>query len=407
LSAACLLVLAASCETLNIGGPYPTFGPQVTLQTPAAGSMFGLGTGTFTASWFGGTAPYTIAWDFGGAATNVPAAAATSPSSQTVTFVDLAAEGTFTVTVTVTDNNGVSGTASATITVGATQNQAPTITVSVAGSTVTATVSDADGDDVTVTPSNFGGGVSTSTTPVTVTGGNGDAVFNFSADDFFAGATSGTATFTADDGSATATADASGISAPGVDVPNDTLVAVPLAGSASVGDEVKFVFATGDLPNDFRLATGVSPTFPTGSAYVTSTFDFGTPAPGDPAINGTATADQSTVDGIWTLVGASPGPVPDAFLPEFTSTGGETYFTFPLVPFGGSNVAANTDIAGANQALFNIRVEFTAAGTYTLGFLEQDGGSNLTFYQSDATVRYWNDITNAGGGSVDTSIDVS
>jgi hypothetical protein len=366
--------------------------------------MFGLGTGTFTASWFGGTAPYTIAWNFGGAATDVPAAAATSPSSQTATFVGLAADTTFTVTVTVTDNNGVSGTATATIVVGPTQNQAPTITVAVAGSTVTATVADADGDPLTVTAGNFGGGVSTTTAPQD--GSSGTVVFNFSADDVFAGAAAGTATFTVDDGTATATADATGITAPGIDVPNDTLLAIPLAGSATTADVVKFVLATGDLPNAFRLATGVSPTFPTGTAYVTSTFDFGGPAAGDPAVNPTATADQSTVDGIWTLVGASPSPVPDAFLPEFTSSGGDTYYTFPLVPFSGSDIAANAAIDGANQALCNIHVSFSAPGNYTLGFIEQDGGSNLTFYQTDATVHYWGDITNAGG-TVDTSIDVT
>jgi hypothetical protein len=360
--------------------------------------MFGLGTGTFTANWSGGTGPYDVSWNFGGAATN-PAAANNvvgTTNSQTVTFVDLASEQTFQVTVTVTDSLGISGSATANITVGPTQNAAPTISATVSGSTITVTVADADGDNVTVTAGTPTGAVTISPATQTVTGGNGSVDFTFSATDFFAGATGASVDFTADDGNGgTATATASPLNAAGLDVADNTLLDVPTSNSTTVGSSVTHIVATGALPNPFKQATGVSIIFPAGTDYTADSFGWGIPDdPSDP---------QDAEDGIWTLVGATPAGQPDdPFIVPFTSTGGDTYYQFVCVPLGGANVAANTEFVGGEQAVLNYGVTYSATGSFEQTFLDQDGGNDTTYYQAtgDTTNRLWGSHTQTGVNSV-------
>jgi len=381
-----LLILAASCDTLNIGGGNPINGPAVTLTAPA-GAMFGMETHTFTATWQGGTGPYTIAWNFGGGGTNIPTAAATSPATADVTWNDLAAETTFNVTVTVTDNNNIPGTASATVTVGPTQNQAPTITATAAGGTVTVTVADADNDDVTVsvTPgSGFG-----DPAPQTVAGGNGTVTFNFASSDIFGGST-GDVTFTADDGNATADATVTLTFDP-FPLAADTLYAVPMQASVGTGDPVTVIVATGATGSSFQFMTGVGLVFPDDGDYVSGTFNVGLP--------GGATDDA---DGVWAAITSNGGfllppdslyqPGPD---PDGTLAAGTHRFDFNVTPLGGS------DVASAEGALFNAQFSFTAAGDKTFSF-QQVNGVNRTYYSdfANGTDTFW-------GSFVDGTVTVN
>lgn len=396
LAALGLGILFTGCDTLNVGGDLPTFGPQITsfTVTPAdPAGLFGNENATFTVAFQNGTGPYTIDIDFGGAAVpNVSDAPATSPFSTTVTLVDLAAAQSFTATAVVTDSTGIAGRASTlTFNVGATRNAAPSIdSITVAANVVTVTVSDPDGDTVTVTLDSATGGLQG--TPASRSG-SGD--FTFSASDVFAGAT-GTATFTADDGNGGTDTDTSGtITIAPLVLPNDALGAIPLATSATTADTVKIVVATGPVANPFQFMTGVSVVFPTGCDYAGNSYDYGAPVAGDPGLNPVEDKDQETVDGIWSTVNPAAGflgvgdnlLVPDTALPApFT---GSSAIDFNITPLGGSDAPAGT--AGI---LFNFNLEFSAAGSYKLDFLLFDE-VNRTYYQDGSQAVYqWGDISN-------------
>jgi len=405
LTALGLGILFTGCDTLNVGGELPTFGPSISAftVTPAdPAGLFGNEGATFSVSFENGTGPYTIAIDFGGAAApNISGVPATSPFSTSVTLVDLAAAQSFTATARVTDSTGVTGKpATLTFNVGATRNAAPVLTLSVAGNVVTASATDADGDAVTITLDSATGGLSG--TPASVTD-SGD--FTFSGPDLFANG-SGTATFTADDGNGGTDTETSGtINTVGLILANDQIGAIPLVTSAGVADTVKVVVATGPVANPFQFMTGVSIVFPTGCGYSGNSYDYGAPVAGDPGLNPVEDKDQETVDGIWTTVNPASGflgvgdnlLVPDAALPApFV---GSSAIDFNITPLGGSDAPAGT--AGI---LFNFNLEFSAAGAYKLDFLLFDE-VNRTYYQDGSQAVYqWGDITNnVTGNTVNVS----
>ena len=405
LTALGLGILFTGCDTLNVGGDLPTFGPSISAftVTPAdAAGLFGNEGATFSVSFENGTGPYTIAIDFGGAAApNISGVPATSPFSTAVTLVDLAAAQSFTATARVTDSTGVTGKpATLTFNVGATRNANPTIdSIVVAGTTVTVTVSDPDaGDVLTVTLDSATGGLVGS--PASRTG-SGD--FSFGATSIFDGA-SGTATFTVDDAKGGSDTDTSGtITVAALVLANDSIGAIPLVTSAGVADTVKVVVATGPTANPFQFMTGVSIVFPTGAGYSGNSYDYGAPVAGDPGLNPVEDKDQETTDGIWTVVAPASGflgvgdnlLVPDAALPvPFT---GSSAIDFNITPLGGSDAPAGT--AGI---LFNFNLEFSAAGAYKLDFLLFDE-VNRTYYQDGSqAVFQWGDITNNVTGNTVT-----
>jgi len=387
LVAAVALLLAASCDTKNIGTGLPLRGPQVSATFTAA-STFNAGlTATLTVSWSGGTGPYTIGANMGGGTTaNVAAGTpATSPFSQVFTLVE---GGPFTWTATVTDANGNPGNATGTYTVGEALNAAPVITnVAVAGGQVTVSVTDADGDDVTVSVTEPAG-LSAAATSVVVAGGNGDAVFNFSATDIIAGG-SGTTDITADDGNGGTDTDSATITLAGIVIPDGALAAVPTATAASAGDDVTIVVISGDFSNPFQYMNGVGVTVDTGATYVDTTLNVGAPG-----------GAQLEVDGIWTAVGPDSFLLPtDFMIQENDIGGGMVRIDFNVTPIGGSETSNG-------GALFNFGMNFASAGTYTLGFQEfQD--VKRTYYSDGASTEYnWDDISN-DYPDVPNSVDVT
>lgn len=375
-------LLLTACDTINLGGGGPGRGPEVGTITVPTG-LFAQNDGDFSVSWTGGTAPYTIEWNFGGGADpdTVAPATATSPNSQTVTLSDNAG-GTFTVTVTVTDADNEEGSSSASYTYGPVQNAKPVLTAAGAGTdAITISCTDADNDDVVVTVTSPAGLLADAASK-TVTGGNGDVTFNFSAEDLFAGG-SGDASFVGNDGTQDSDAVTANVVVPTFGPIADTLFAIPLVASALTTDTVSIVVATGVPANAFQYMNGCRVTAPTGFAYVDGTFNVGAP--------GGAAGDA---DGFWTTMAPGGGFLlpPDNFIVETDLGGGLVGIDFNVTPIGGSDVTTDSG------ALFNFGATF-AAGENVLGF-QQTLGVDRTYYtdMNAGPNRFWGDITNDHAG---------
>jgi hypothetical protein len=297
---------------------------------------------------------------------------------------------TYTVSVTVTDAQGLFRTETESYVVGPTPNQNPVInsvTYDEASRTLTVNVSDPDGDDIDVTVTEPAGLSAGSTTDTVAGGGPGDATFTWSAADLFAGG-SGQTTITADDGAGGTATDDANITVPGITLIDDTMIAVPLAGSTGVSDGnrstadggVTIVVATGVPANPFNFMNGVGVTVETAATFQSNTFNAG-------AVGGGA----GDVDGFWTAMNPGGGFLlpPDNFIQATDIGGGLERWDFNLTPIGGA------DQTTASGALFNFVFEFGSAGTYNLGFQEFET-VNRTYYQDAANNEYfWGDITNS------------
>ena len=380
LVAALVLILAASCDTKNIGTDNPVMGPTVTVTVPA--DMFGAQDATWTVTWTNSQAPYEVTMNMGGGTTaNVPATTATSPFTQTFTMVNASQtdDATYTYTVIVTDGNGNAGEATATYTVGPLQNQDPVIdSVTYTAPDLTVNVSDPDaGDTLTVTVTEPTGlavdAASKDAAQVT-----GSATFTWSATDLIAGGT-GDTTITVDDGNGgTATASETITIAP-ISIPAGALAAVPATTAATTADTVTIVVIAGDFSNNFQYMNGAGVTVEDGGAYVDGTLNVGAPG-----------GEQKDVDGAWAGMSSAPNSflLPDDFMiQENAIDGGLVRIDFNVTPIGGANVTGG-------GALFNFGMDFTAAGTYTLGFEEFRDVKRTYFSDTDSTEYYWDDISN-------------
>ena len=398
----CSLSLGGCRDTLNVGrGDFINYGPSInafTVSPADPAGLFGGESATFSASFHSGTAPYTISIDFGGAASpNLDWTPATSPFSSTVALVDLQRAQDFTATFRVTDALGFTANPrTLTFNVGATRNKPPVLTLAVAGNIVSASITDPDSSEVTVTLDSVSSGLSGRPASQRIEGGNGSADFSFSAVEILAGAV-GTATFTADDRDGGTDTETSGtITVQPVVLPDDGLAAIPLATEASTEDSVKVVIASGPMANPFQFMTGVSIIFPPGCSYSGNSYDYGAPVRDDSGLNPVEDKDQETVDGIWTLVNPVSGflgvgdnlLVPDTDLPAPFE--GMSAIDFNITPLNGTDAPA-----GSSGILFNFDLEFSAAGTYKLGFLLFDE-INRTYYQDGQQAVYqWGDLSNA------------
>lgn len=385
-------VFAASCDTLNIGGPLPGWGPQVTIGAGPTAATHNAGQNfTWTANWVGGTAPYSVSWNFGAdfnPATAAVASTAGTSDSQTVLMTNNAG-ATGNVSITVTDAQSLPGTDTAAYAYGVLLNQSPTLTVTAGNGTTSITVQadDPDGDSVTITPT-APAGFTTGAAQTVASGAT--ATFNFSASDIFAGGT-GTADFSGDDGNGgTATASAT-VTSPALVLVADTLYAIPLQSAGGTADVVTIVVATGIPANPFQFNNGTRVTAPTGFTYESNTFNIGLPG-----------GDAGDVDGFWTNMAPGGGFLlaPDNFIAEVDLGGGVTGISFNCTPIGGSD--RTTD----SGAIFNFGATF-AAGTNTLGFAQADGPIKRTYYSDGAATEYfWGDITNNHAG-IPNSVDIS
>jgi len=400
-------LVAASCETLNIGGPPPVrffiSGVDVSDTTPTAGDDV-----TATIHFSGASGPFNFTVTF-------PADCVT-PAVQTVSAPQGATSATLTFTLNaftiVDDANGrdcafsVSGTdangtpggpVSGTFHVDPIPNLPPTISTvfNAADCSVTATVSDPEGDDpISVSVTGAGTGVSTPAAQ-DVTGGSGTATFSFSPTSIVAGADTDV-TFTANDnhgGTATSTVH---VSCPGFVPAPDTLYAIPLSSTVAVGAPVTVLVYTGDPANPFLYMNGVRviAANTSGFTYVDNSFNVG--------VAGGAAGD---VDGIWSQLPVAPNGFllpPDNFIQE-TDTNGQTAIDFNVTPTYSGTPDATYDLVNGSGALFNFQATFSTPGTYQLGFMQHDVVDN-TYYQDHNLLPnyFWGDITNVHPGFTTT-----
>jgi hypothetical protein len=160
------------------------------------------------------------------------------------------------------------------------------------------------------------------------------------------------------------------------------LIAQFAADTGTTAAPVRVVVSSGQFTHSFKYLNGVAVTVEAGAEYAAHTFNVG--APGG-AFNG--------IDGVWTYVDPSSFLLPDDSL--FTempvdAEPGLVYIAFNVIPIGGNNTMQGGD-------LFNFEMQFSAPGTYHLGFLEfQD--VKRTYYSDDMLNEYyWNNIANGNG----------
>lgn len=261
----------------NVGWP-----PTVTLAGPPTGLRAG-DSATFSAVWAGGTAPFTLAWDFGGGAAPNAASEQTAGSSagQTV-ILSSSAGGTFVITVTVTDVWQLPGQDTASYSYGPAPpvpNAGPHLQlISGAGTdTITLRATNADGDDITIYAT-APVGMNITSPPSAVVESGGTATFNFAGDDMFT-PEGGDAGFSAFDGHSPSPVLAVQVQA-GYALLPDTLYAIPLKTHAAVGEPVRIVVATGVPAHPFQFVKGVRVTVPVGTEYVWPGHNFNIGAPG-------------------------------------------------------------------------------------------------------------------------------
>jgi hypothetical protein len=319
--------------------------------------------------------------DGGGVTTN-PLSKNTGSNNGTVTFV-WTGVGTFLTTITVNDGNGGTVTATDTIILAA-ANGAPVIgAVTYAGGTLTVPITDPDNNDVTVTVT-IPAGLAVDNVSKIVSPTPGDAVFAWSATDFFAGGT-GDTTITADDGNGGTATTTQTITITGLPVAADTLYAFPTASTAAVGDAVNVLVYTGMPANALQFLSSVGFTVETAGTYVASSFNVGNPG-----------GARTDTDGYWSLLGP-PAPangmyldLGDALMPgAATDIGGGVHrYNFAVVTQG--PFAAPAALPGGGAILYNFQLTFSAPGTYHLGFQLNDGVFDQTYYSDqNGTNFFW------------------
>jgi hypothetical protein len=382
--------VVTSCDTLNVGLP-PQMrgrGPIPTVTVPAG--MNGTEAADWTVAWIGGEAPYTIAMAMGGGAADVPAGTpAVSPFAQTFTMVNPSKRNsaTYTYAVTVTEADGMFDVATATYTVGPTLNIAPTIDdLDFTACVLTVTVSDDDETGALSVGVAVPAGMAVDASPKDAAQvSSATATFTLSATNLIAGASGDVSVTVTDSLGATDTDTIEVTIDPLVlAMPAGALGAFALSSSGTVGGgPVTIVIVTGDLDaaEPFNFCDGVGFTINAGADYAAGTFNIG-------AVGGDADAS----DGIWGDM--SPLPIgyimPQDWMMAFTALAGDP--TMGRIDFNATAIGGSGVTAGG--AILNFGLEFSAAGTYDLGF-QYFEDVRRTFYSGpDSTTYEWDNLDN-------------
>lgn len=240
-------------------------------------------------------------------------------------------------------------------------------------------VTDIEGDDVMVSISDIDG-LSAYPMEAIVTGGAGEVLFNWCADDQFAGGY-GTTTITlqganANHGEPGLRTVVLNIPAIEVNLGDRHLTAIPVKTLARVGETVTVVVMTGPFPElvPFLNMDSVAVTVTAGGDYVDDSLNIG-------AIGGS----QQSIDGVWSSIVQWSGPPERLFYLSEDSQihaqdAGEdsslSLMQFFIFPQSGRETTTGGE-------LFNFCISFDHPGEYQLGFLAKKEGQR-TFY-TDAT----------------------
>jgi len=382
-----LLILAVSCDTLNIGTS--KFPVRLTASVSHPLTMNGGANADWTVSWVGGTGPFSVTLNLGAQGNPTTwTAAGLGGTSYTHTFTmvnpSLTDNAPGHYTATVGDSLGASASAQGDYTVGPTLNQPPTIigTYDAATKTITATVSDADGDPVTVTATAAG---TITVTPASDT--TAPYTFTVSADLIAGG--SGTVTLEADDGFATPPLPSwtsATIDIPPIVLAADTIYAIPSKSAVAVDEEDTIAVMMGVPAHAFKYMNGVGVTFQGAVQVVAGVDRFDPTAGGYYVVNSlnVGIPGGAGADGVWTVLGTTSFiPAPDDLVNRATDiTGGRVRLDLNVTPLDG---AESTTVSGA---LCNFGLKFGTAGTYTLGFQELSVVKR-TYYSDNASTEYF------------------
>lgn len=392
---ACALVFTG-CECCGGVGDPQVSAILVSITAPA--DMAGQVDADWTASWTGGTEPYTVAWDFGGGAEPDTVTGTASAMSHTCTVnmlnESLTDDASHTATLTVTDSTGMSGSGTVVYAVGPWDREAPVITSAIYTEPLL-TVAVSSGEDGAVLTVNVtvpeglavdaASKIASQTGPLTAT-------FVWHAADMFTGG-SGMSTVTVTDEYGLTDTTTVEIVAIGVVPLADTIFAVPLQPAVSVNETATIIVVTGPTANPFHYLVGCNVTYPTWVHYVADSEDPGIPGGG-----------WDVPDGVWGPGGVDTdtfltGPEPFIFDQEKSDFGidGRHRYETSIVPLGGN------DVTGISGALFNFEVEFDQAGTAAFGFIEAQAPIDRTYYRDGSNNDYYWGTLAAGPDGVNTT----
>lgn len=397
----CMLVLATLSSCFSSGGSSGGFpgGPRVTQSAPAgtgpnAPGLFERESATFTASVSGVSGPYSLAWNFDGAAPNaISSLASSGESSVSVVFLELFASQVFMAVVTVTDYRGVVVSDSVIFSLNETHNSAPVIeSLTFQNDAVFVTASDADGDALSFS-AHLDDAAQTELPIVNVSGTSAEFALvsgQLNPAAILTGGILPVVIVTVEDehgASVSDTLERGSFAA--FPLEDDTLYALATSGHARVGDKVQIVIATGDTAHPFKYLGGCGVLVENDAEYVDDSIDVGAPdMDGKP---------RTPIDGVWADIGATDFLVSEGNGGWLVTTdqGDGTYrLDFSITPLDGSAVTAN-------GILFNFELEFTQPGSYHLDFQQldvvprtwyTDGMDFLDGFKG--TDYFWSDIEN-------------
>jgi len=153
--------------------------------------------------------------------------------------------------------------------------------------------------------------------------------------------------------------------------------------TGTVADPVRVVVASGGFPHPFQYMNGVAVTVEEGAEYVDLSFNVGAPG-----------GAQKDPDGsLWPTVDPLTFLVPqDNMYTEAPVDGdpGLIYIAFSVIPVDGTDTTTGGE-------LFNFEMQFSAAGTYHLGFLEFQTVKRTYYSDGASNEYYWNTISNGNG----------
>lgn len=389
------LLASAGCGLLHHSHtPLPEPGPQVTITVPA--NIIGGASSTWSVSWIGGTAPYTIELDLGGgAAENVPAGTpAQSPFTHVFTMINpnLVNSAAYTYLAAVTDRDGLRGTAIGTYTIGGESFNAINIESAVFDDGLgVLTIEISARNDWPLT-------VSLATVPEIVPEALAKAAQYLGPDDslyyplhfraefrlqpagglMFSGA-SGTVGITVEDDSGMSATSSVEVSILPFALAADTLYAIASPTLVGVAEPVTVIVASGVPAHPLQYINGIGLTVESDAQRAVGTYNIGEV--------GGAVGDA---DGFWTAMAPAGGFLvpPDSFIIATGLSGGRERWDFNVTPIGGSDQTA------ASGALLNIQFMFGAPGVKSFSF-EEAGSVKRTYYSDAANTQYfWGDITN-------------
>ena len=381
--------LLTACDTLHTGSAQPAWGPVITsVDIPA--NMGGGLEATWTVEWRGGTAPFTIAFDMGGGASeDLVATPAVSPFSHTFMMLNpsLDVAPTYTFTVTVSDAQGLSDERSGTYVLNPVDWFATPYIVGLQYSENTRQLtvearSDDPYDEIWISlqvPEQLQVNATLQRANPRADGVS-VASFYFYSSDPLHNAEGDVLVTAADQYGSTSQPETVHILVRSLHIPADSLVAIPHTEGAELGEAVKVTVSTWLPAHGLQYVNGCGLTVDSDADYVAGSFNVGVPA-----------GAAGDTDGFWELMDPSGGFLlpPDSFIRATDIGGGRERWDFNVTPIGGKDVATGIG------ALFSMQFRFSVPGVKFFGFQEATGHIKRTYYSDASCTEYfWGDISN-------------